>query len=222
MPADFGKAQWTFSASSYAFITPTRIAATYTEGGRWKMALIETDPRKFEPLDLRLEPTEVVRADSRAVYFIGGSPADARAVVRVSLAAVEAEVLRPASTDRIDPAWVSVPEAIIYPSNGQDVHAFYYAPKNPDFTAPAGERPPLLVLSHGGPTGPVDRRAGAGHPVLDQPRLRRAGRELRRQQRLRTRVSRPPERPVGHRRRRRLRERRQASRQRRQSRRRLA
>ncbi|MGZ8851032.1 MAG: alpha/beta hydrolase family protein, partial [Thermoanaerobaculia bacterium] len=38
-------------------------------------------------------------------------------------------------------------------SVSRDVHAFYYAPKNPGVTAPRGERPPLLVLTHGGPTG---------------------------------------------------------------------
>jgi dipeptidyl aminopeptidase/acylaminoacyl peptidase len=36
------------------------------------------------------------------------------------------------------------------------VHAFYYAPRNPDFVAPPGERPPLLVLTHGGPTAATE------------------------------------------------------------------
>src|SRR5439155_16250977 len=31
-------------------------------------------------------------------------------------------------------------------------HAFFYRPRNRDHVAPAGERPPLLVMSHGGPT----------------------------------------------------------------------
>ena len=33
------------------------------------------------------------------------------------------------------------------------VHGWYYPPTNPGATAPDGERPPLIVLSHGGPTG---------------------------------------------------------------------
>jgi dipeptidyl aminopeptidase/acylaminoacyl peptidase len=32
------------------------------------------------------------------------------------------------------------------------VYAFYYPPHNPDAEAPADERPPLIVVSHGGPT----------------------------------------------------------------------
>ena len=32
------------------------------------------------------------------------------------------------------------------------MHAFFYAPRNPDYVAAEGELPPLMVLSHGGPT----------------------------------------------------------------------
>jgi dipeptidyl aminopeptidase/acylaminoacyl peptidase len=45
-------------------------------------------------------------------------------------------------------------------SGGETVHAFLYGPTNPDFAAPPDERPPLLVITHGGPTG-------ATEPILD-------------------------------------------------------
>ena len=42
---------------------------------------------------------------------------------------------------------------IEFPTAGdQTAHAFYYPPRNKDFSAPSGERPPLVVISHGGPT----------------------------------------------------------------------
>jgi dipeptidyl aminopeptidase/acylaminoacyl peptidase len=48
---------------------------------------------------------------------------------------------------------MSVPEAISFPTeNNQAAHAFYYPPRNKEYTAPRGELPPLLVRSHGGPT----------------------------------------------------------------------
>jgi dipeptidyl aminopeptidase/acylaminoacyl peptidase len=150
--ADFGKAQWVFSQTSYAFISASRIAATYTEHGRWKLAFIDTGSGRFEPIDLAIEPTDGIRATADAVYFIGGSPTMPRSIVRLPLDTLEPEVLRAATTDRIDRAWISVPEAITFQSSGRDVHAFYYPPTNPDVAAPAHERPPLLVLSHGGPT----------------------------------------------------------------------
>jgi dipeptidyl aminopeptidase/acylaminoacyl peptidase len=150
--ADFGKAQWIFSQNTYAFIDAARIAASYTEDGRWKLACIDTATGRLAPIPLALEPTDVIRADRDAIYFIGGSPTDARAVVRLPLATMTPEILRAATTDVIDRAWISVPEAITFRSGGDDVHAFYYPPTNPEVVAPAGDKPPLLVLSHGGPT----------------------------------------------------------------------
>jgi dipeptidyl aminopeptidase/acylaminoacyl peptidase len=54
-----------------------------------------------------------------------------------------------------------VAEPITFRSAERDVHAFYYPPANQRFAAPEGERPPLLVLSHGGPTS-------AAEDVLDE------------------------------------------------------
>jgi dipeptidyl aminopeptidase/acylaminoacyl peptidase len=54
---------------------------------------------------------------------------------------------------RIEKAFISVPEAIEFPTTGgQTAHAFYYPPANADFTGLAGEKPPLIVKVHGGPT----------------------------------------------------------------------
>lgn len=63
------------------------------------------------------------------------------------------EVLRPPRDLGLDPAWFSAPEPISFAtSGGRTAHALYYPPANPDAVAPAGERPPLLVTIHGGPT----------------------------------------------------------------------
>jgi len=166
MSAEFGKPQWGLSMVTYAFITANRIAATYVEEGRWKLALIETDPRKFEPIALSLQPIESIRADTRAIYFVGGSATEAEMIARVNLGAMEAEPLR-RSGEKIAAEWIAVPEAVTFrvtpdagpephmgePPPPRDVHAFYYAPKNPTVSAPADEKPPMLVLTHGGPTG---------------------------------------------------------------------
>ena len=74
------------------------------------------------------------------------------------------------------------------PRAGSTAHASSTRRANQDYTAPAGERPPLLVISHGGPTSATVDRAQPAHPVLDQPRVRRGRRQLRRQHRLRPRL----------------------------------
>jgi dipeptidyl aminopeptidase/acylaminoacyl peptidase len=63
------------------------------------------------------------------------------------------EVLRRSSDLEIDSGYLSVPKPVEFPTeNGLTAHAFFYPPKNRDYAAPDGELPPLLVMSHGGPT----------------------------------------------------------------------
>jgi dipeptidyl aminopeptidase/acylaminoacyl peptidase len=149
MAAEFGKPQWTFSMLTYAFVGRTQIAATYTVGGRWKLALINVETTQFEPVDLPVEPIESIRAgDASDIFFIGGSSTQPAAVMTAS-----GRILRSSSTDVLPREWISVPEAVTYEAGDRDVHAFYYPPTNPDVEAPPGDLPPLLVVTHGGPTG---------------------------------------------------------------------
>ncbi len=165
MPAEFGKPQWVFSDRTYAFLTANRLVATYTEGGRWKLAVLDLEPRRFQPIDLPVEALDGICATPREAYFIGGSPTVPASIVRLEIdgspsagLANRFEIVRSAKEDGIDAEWVSLPEAISYQSsatgaNGEwSVHAFYYPPRNPHYQAPSGQRPPLLVVSHGGPT----------------------------------------------------------------------
>ena len=49
--------------------------------------------------------------------------------------------------------YVSIPQPIAFPTGGgETAHAFYYPPFSPEFAAPADEKAPVLVKSHGGPT----------------------------------------------------------------------
>ncbi len=158
MAAEFGKPQWTFSMVGYAFVDADRIAATYTEDGRWKLALIDPNARRFTPLDLSVEPIEAIKArategtDRSDIYFIGGSPVDPTAIYCYSTGS-KLHVLRSSSTDPIPREWISVSEAVTYQVGDRDVHAFYYPPTNPDVSAPPETQPPLIVATHGGPTG---------------------------------------------------------------------
>ena len=62
-------------------------------------------------------------------------------------------MLRRSSSVTIDPGYLSSPETIEFPTaDGQRAYALFYAPQNQDYSTPPGEKPPLLVKSHGGPT----------------------------------------------------------------------
>jgi dipeptidyl aminopeptidase/acylaminoacyl peptidase len=153
MEAEFGVPQWVFGLSTYAFASAELIVCAFCERGIWKLGLLDTHTGKLERLETPYTEISFVCAGGGRAVFRAGSPADPFSVVEMNLETRRRNVLQRANKIEMDPGYISVAEPIEFPTeNGLTAHGFYYAPKNRDFSAPAGERPPLLVKSHGGPT----------------------------------------------------------------------
>jgi dipeptidyl aminopeptidase/acylaminoacyl peptidase len=88
---------------------------------------------------------------------MGASATQASAVVRLDLQTLQYETLRQSSTQTLDPFFASRAEAITFPTeNGLQSHAFFYPPVNRDHCGAEDEKPPLIVVTHGGPTASSD------------------------------------------------------------------
>jgi dipeptidyl aminopeptidase/acylaminoacyl peptidase len=153
--AEFGAPQWVFRMSTYAFVSADRIICAYNVRGDWRLASLNTDTLKFDLIDTSYTEISSLRAASSGrVVFCGGSPSEPSSVVELDLGTRQTTVIRRSSEVQVDPGFLSIPEAIEFPTeHGLTAHAFYYAPNNLDSDPPADERAPLLVISHGGPTG---------------------------------------------------------------------
>jgi dipeptidyl aminopeptidase/acylaminoacyl peptidase len=161
MEAEFGLPQWVFGMSTYSFAGAGQIVCTYTQQGQWTLATIDTGSLSLTPVNMPYTEISSLHANANDAVFRGGSPTQAPAIVQLELASQALQVLRSSSEVEIDTRYVSVPLPVEFPTeNGLSAHAFYYPPHNPDFVAPVGETPPLLVEVHGGPTG-------ASYSVLD-------------------------------------------------------
>ena len=155
MEAEFGWPAWAFGASMYAFLADGRIVCEYSSDGVQRLALL--DPGSGELLDLDLPYTAIdypyLCAEGSQVAFVGGGPTIPTAVVTVDFGSRAVEVLREAEDVTIDPGSLSGPRAIEFPTEGGlTAWAHFYPPANAGFAAPDGELPPLVVMSHGGPT----------------------------------------------------------------------
>jgi dipeptidyl aminopeptidase/acylaminoacyl peptidase len=151
--AEFGRPQWVFGTATWAFAGRSRLVVSYTRKGKWHLATVDVASGALTDIAPQVVPHDWMTADAAHAVLIAGSATQPDAVVRINLASGAVETLRPASTLALDAGYISVAEPIEFPTTGgQTAHAFYYAPRNRDFTAPAGERPPLVVISHGGPT----------------------------------------------------------------------
>jgi dipeptidyl aminopeptidase/acylaminoacyl peptidase len=154
---EFGLPQWVFGQSTYGFGNECIICA-YTQGGIWHLASLDLADGLIE-IDLSITPevnpyTEVaqLRVMGDRAVFIAASPVQNSELVELDLTNGHLKVLK-SQPLTVDAAYLSQPQTIAFPTqNGQIAYAFYYPPHNPEFQAPVGTQPPLLVKSHGGPT----------------------------------------------------------------------
>jgi dipeptidyl aminopeptidase/acylaminoacyl peptidase len=152
--AEFGQPQWVFGMSTYAFVDAHRIICSYTEQSIWRLASLDTTTGTFSPIQTPYSTILQVRASSGRVIFIGGSPSEPVSIIQLDLDTSRIEVLRRSSNVTVDSGYLSIPQTIEFPTEyGLTAYAFYYPPRNRDYVAAPGERPPLLVMCHGGPTG---------------------------------------------------------------------
>ena len=150
---EFGVPQWKFGLSTYSFESTDRIICTYVQQGTWRLASLNTSTQKVKLIEVPYSNIGHVHTMSGQVVCIAGSPTQPKSVIRLDMDSQQIEVFRHSNENSIDPAYLSIPEPVEFPTEqGLTSHAFYYPPKNRDYLATAAERPPLLVMSHGGPT----------------------------------------------------------------------
>ena len=143
---------WQLGARWYDFLDDRTALAIATALGRSSLVRIDLVSGLARPLELPF------------VEYAGVSCARGTALVQ-ALAAVAPAVIGRVQGDELTPIastgelafaseHFSRPEHIAFTSSdARQAFALYYPPTNPDWVAPTGERPPLIVRSHGGPTG---------------------------------------------------------------------
>ncbi len=153
MEAEFGEPQWVFGGSLYAFESAERIICSYSREGRCYLGRIDIGRRALEPVEIPYSAISRVQAAEGRVVFIAASPTERTAIVAWDPDTSGYQVLGRSGESTVDFGYLAVPRSIEFPTTGGlTAHGIFYAPTNCDFAAPADERPPLLVMSHGGPT----------------------------------------------------------------------
>ena len=153
MEAEFGYPHWVFGVSTYAFASQSRLICTYSQNGRQYLASLDPNAKQLQPIEIPYTSISSLEVRANQLVLIAGSPTEPTAVVKLDLDKGETTILKRSSDLEIDPGYLSVPEAIAFPTeNGLTAYAWFYPPQNKDYTSSEGELPPLLVKSHGGPT----------------------------------------------------------------------
>ncbi len=159
--AEYCGPAWGFGSRHYCPVGSRHVVAQRIHNGASTLSIIDIDHGMATPLASDWPDIGSLTLIGDRVYFIGGRSDRLAAIVSIGLNGGDPQIVAEAGMLDIDPRWFSNPEPIEFASrDGAIAHAYFYPPCNPDTHAEAAELPPLLVMSHGGPTA-------AAHPSIN-------------------------------------------------------
>lgn len=150
--ADTGGPLWVLGQRWFAALADGRIVAIRTQGADELVVIDGEDVRRVEAEAVAGMSIEDARGSR---ILLSGAGADGAAVWDI-------DIDDPAAARRVvggsspwGSEWMPRSRAVTFDGPRGPVHAFDYPPTNPQVSAPDSEKPPYLVLVHGGPTAHV-------------------------------------------------------------------
>jgi dipeptidyl aminopeptidase/acylaminoacyl peptidase len=154
--AEFGAPLWQFGMATYAFLSEIRLICAFTTDGEWRLACLDLEASVYDECPVAFASLSAVRAARGRILVRCATAGEMPSINLIDPATWEIAPLKfSMSPDRYGRLrqYFSRPRPIKFPTDDNEIaYGFYYPPMNPDWSAPAAERPPLLVRSHGGPT----------------------------------------------------------------------
>ncbi|KAI9030452.1 Alpha/Beta hydrolase protein [Hyaloraphidium curvatum] len=156
---EFGSPEWTFGGSQFDFLNDKTIVASFTRNAVSTLCSIDIPTGKLTKHDLPFTVISRLRAvpGAESAVFVAASPTSEACLHLYNATTGKLDVLKRTSSIDVDKSYISPARAVSFPTrspSGEErtAYAFYYAPTNPDYSAPAGAKPPAVVKIHGGPT----------------------------------------------------------------------
>lgn len=150
---EFSGPDWVFGQSTYTFLADGTVVAKWSEAGLDHLGYLAPGGDSITAVELPYTSVDSIRPFGFGVVAVVGSPTEAPAIVAISFPSQRVEVLKRSRQPSISAGYLSAPRAVEFTTGANlTAHALFYAPANEDFRGPEGDRPPLVVMCHGGPT----------------------------------------------------------------------
>jgi dipeptidyl aminopeptidase/acylaminoacyl peptidase len=140
--------------TSFSFENDQSIVLFYFSEGSYHLARLDLKSSQMKNIGQEFSSAGALTTVGSEIYFIASTPASKFSIYQLKDDGYQL-VYQPGGP-KVEPAYLSSPEAITYPTgdqNKEEAYGFFYAPRNVDFEGPEGTLPPLIVKVHGGPVG---------------------------------------------------------------------
>ncbi|KAJ6442793.1 dipeptidyl peptidase IV [Purpureocillium lavendulum] len=158
---------------TYVPLSNNTLVASATREGDVRLIVVNLQTNEWHQIAddddvCQVSGDAMARLDDTSFLVVSSGAATPTSIRKFDLAQPqESKVIRKATDESYPPALYSKAEHITIQSKGsssRSVHAFLFMPRNPDYVAPEDQRPPLIIVAHGGPTG----RTGSGLDLRTQ------------------------------------------------------
>ncbi|KAK2023905.1 prolyl oligopeptidase [Colletotrichum zoysiae] len=158
--AEIGEIRWFQGSNTYAPLSARHVAAAAIVFGQAKLILIDLEKSDWKPIG----PPELCgvvfdamrRMSDESLLVVADQTAAPPALYKIDVSTGETTTVRETTDEKLDASLFSRPELVRFQSKGSPSRTIYstlWMPRNPRFLAPDGTLPPLVISSHGGPTG---------------------------------------------------------------------
>ena len=143
---------WVLGGRTWLELPDGRLLFREWRGASAQLMLLQPDGSAHE-LPVELESSTRPSWWAGRVVTVAASSTEPVCVVAIDPDSAQLTRLRSSATVDVDADYLPVAEAVSWSDGlGREVHGFFYRPRNPGYSAPPKELPPLILQSHGGPT----------------------------------------------------------------------
>lgn len=150
MAAECTAAPWFIGGSSWGE-SADGIVTLANQKGVWKLGKVVD--RAFAEIVLPYTWLDNLHVAGKQAACFAGSPSHPNQVILIDLESGQYQVLASSSNANIDPQYIAAPKPVSFPTTEGDIsYGLFYQATNPQYQLPEGEKSPLIVTCHGGPT----------------------------------------------------------------------
>lgn len=155
MEADCSDVQWQVGIPSYTFLEgldgegSSHLIFIYIQKAVDKLGIIDLNNQEFQEIYLPYTSLKDIHSADKKIYFIGASPESLPQIIELDMVTLEQTQLAMSRVIELPEKILSFAEPI-ETKNGS--YALYYPPTHPDFSPLEGQKPPMIVRAHSGPT----------------------------------------------------------------------
>lgn len=152
-PVDYGGPMWMLAPHLWTLLDEKRAVVQAWRDGFGQLVIVDLASGRLSPLDLPAVAFGQLQPWGKAVVAIAKFADALPSLVAIDVDTASMRSLVTPNEIGLEKRAISRAESVWYDTHDNErCHAFYYAPTNPTCSGPANEAPPLIVISHGGPT----------------------------------------------------------------------